>query len=242
MMDQVAAADPARIARVLDFETTGFVENPDARVCEIGFIDVDLTRPEFPIVEGSDVEQLVDPLQPIPPEVSAIHHIIDADVTGAPDWNDAGGILTRDHSETDVYCAHNTRFEQHFFSGAPRRWIDTYRCALLAWPEAPNHTNQGLRYWLGLDVDRYRAQPPHRALPDAYVTAHILRKLLLLRPISRLVEISSQPGFLPKLTFGKHYGETFKQVEFSYLEWIVKQQDMDEDVLFTANYWLKRRA
>lgn len=229
----------AAIARVIDFETTGLPED-DACICDVGLIDIDLTKPEFPVIEGSNWSQLINPGCSIPPEISAVHHIIDADVADAPGIEHAIARLNDSLGEFDVYAAHNTRFEQHFFP-TQRRWIDTYRCALRAWPDAPSHSNQALRYWLGLDVDRQLADQAHRAWPDAYVTAHLLRKLLLLRPVARLIEISNEPGFLPKLMFGKHYGEPFKTVEFSYLEWIVKQ-DMDEDVLFTANYWLKKRA
>jgi exodeoxyribonuclease X len=228
------------IARVFDLETTGLPEDEASRICDVGLVDVDLTKPDFPLIEGSAWTRLIHPGCPIPPEVSAIHHIVDEDVANAPGLDIAFAKLDEGLTDDDIYVAHNAKFEQHFFP-TKRRWIDTYRCALRAWPDAPNHTNQVLRYWLGLDVDRRLADPPHRAWPDAYVTAHILRKLLLLRPVERLIQISTEPGFLPKLQFGKHYGEPFKTVERSYLEWIVGQKDMDEDVVFTAKYWLERR-
>lgn len=235
-----ALPDQAAIARVIDFESTGFPEDPASRICEAALIDVDLTKPEFPVLDGTAWSSLVNPECPIPPEVSAIHHIVDADVVRAAPLELALRALGSQMSEHDVYVAHQAKFEQHFFP-VKQRWICTYKCALRAWPDAPGWSNQTLRYWLGLEVDRDRAQPPHRALPDAYVTAHILRKMLLLRPVERLLKISSEPGFLPKLTFGKHYGVKFSEVETSYLDWLVKQADMDEDVLFTANYWLARR-
>lgn len=102
-----------------------------------------------------------------------------------------------------------------------------------------------LRYWLKLDLDRDLASPPHRALPDAYVTAHLLRRLLALRPIDRLVQISAESGFVPRFTFGKHYGKSFKEVlaaDHGYLEWIVEKSDLDVDVKATAQYWLERRG
>ena len=49
--------------------------------------------------------------------------------------------------------------------------------ALRVWPEAPRHSNQVLRYWRGMRLDHARAMPPHRAGPDAWVTAHILADL-----------------------------------------------------------------
>lgn len=235
----------AIVVRVLDFETTGLPEDPESAVCEVGFIDVDAFRPEKTIDESSAWTSLIDPGRPIPPEISAIHHIVDQDVTGKPTFETAIQRLNARLTSNDVYAAHCADFERRYFPGEPRRWIDTWKCALRAWPDAPGHSNQVLRYWLGIDIDPVRAAPPHRALPDAYVTAHILRKLLLLRPVERLVEISSKPAFLPRITFGKHRGMTFAALATEhpdYLYWLLKQPDMDEGVKFTARWHLSKVA
>jgi exodeoxyribonuclease X len=87
--------------------------------------------------------------------------------------------------------------------------------------------------------------PPHRALPDAYVTAHILRQLLLLRPVERLLEISKEPGFLPRMTLGEHYGKRFSEVPIGYLEWLIKKMASDpkrQDEVFTAKWWVRKHA
>jgi exodeoxyribonuclease X len=242
--DQIDMTYPARIARVLDLETTGFAEDPYAAICEVGFIDVDVAAAPYPIIDGSAWQSLINPGVPIPPLTMAVHHITDEDVVDAPKIAHAQLALAAGMNEADVYCAHNAKFEQTFYR-RPAPWVCTYRCALRAWPDAPAHSNSVLRYWLGLELDRERAMPPHRALPDAYVTAHILRKLLLLRPLARLVEISKEPGFLPKFTFGKHFGKTFKEVrdvDRSYLVWIVEKSDLDEDIQFTSKHWLGLRS
>ena len=47
------------------------------------------------------------------------------------------------------------------------------------------------------------------------------------------------------LTFGKHRGQTFKDVTRDhpdYLEWYLRQPDPDADVAFTARWWLEKRA
>lgn len=235
--------DPARIARVIDFETTGLPEDEGAAVCEVGLVDVDLGRPDLPVSGGWS--SLINPGRPIPPELSAVHHIVDADVEKMPAFDIAERALAARLTEHDVFVAHKADFEQHFFPGDGRRWVDTYKCALRAWPDAPGHSNQVLRFWLGLDVDRERCQPVHRALPDAYVTAHILRKLLFMRPLARLVELSAKPGFLPRLTFGKHRGHSFEEVARDhpdYLEWYLREDDPDPDVAYTARWHLARRV
>lgn len=233
------------IARVIDFETTGFPDNPAAEIVEVAYVDLDLTAPGFPIV-GS-FSTLVRPAGPIPPETSAVHHIVAGDVEDAPNAAEALGRLVDGLPEgRNVLVAHHASFEQHFAGewGKGRPWIDTLKCAYRAWPTAPSFSNQALRYAIPLELDRALAMPPHRALPDAYVTAHLLRALLALRPVERLIEISLEPGFVPRFTFGKHAGKTFKEVladDRSYLDWIVDKADQtDIDVKATALWWLQR--
>lgn len=233
----------ASIARVLDFETTGFPENEAAEIIEVGFIDLDLTKADFPFIEGSAFQSLRKPIGSIPPETSAVHHLVASDFVDAPGHVEMCAALSGGLADTDIYVAHNAAFEQHFYSNRPQAWLCTLKCAYRAWPDAPGHSNQVLRYWLGLDLDRHLAMPPHRAFPDAYVTAHILQKLLALRPVERLIEISGQPGFLPKFNFGKYRGKTFKEVaeiDRGYLTWIVEKSDMDADVKFTSKWWLQK--
>jgi exodeoxyribonuclease X len=75
-------------------------------------------------------------------------------------------------------------------------------------------------------------------MPDAYVTAFLLRECLRKKTVDELIEISSRPALLTKVSFGKHRGIAWKSVDRGYLQWILKQGDMDENVLFTARYWL----
>ena len=85
--------------------------------------------------------------------------------------------------------------------------ICTYKAALRLWPEAPGHGNQVLRYWLRpKDLDPVIASPPHRALPDAYVTAFILRELLELATVEELIAWTGEPALLPRVTFGQYRG------------------------------------
>lgn len=81
------------LIRVLDLETTGF-HPPEAGVCEIGWCDLVAERldtagePTGWWVHGPGWSY-VDPGHPIPPETSAVHHIVDEDVRGAMLWPQA---------------------------------------------------------------------------------------------------------------------------------------------------------
>ena len=221
--------------RILDVETTG-TDPINDRIVEIGYCNLRDS------VVGEPGSVLINPGRPIPPEASAIHHITDSDVVNAKTLED----VTPFKASSDlVYAAHNAVFDRQFLKPehvGDLPWICTYRCALRLWPEAPRHNNQTLRYWLKPDgLVRERAEPSHRAGPDAYVTAHILREMLKLASVEQLIQWSNEPALLVTCYFKAHKGKPWKDVPADYLQWIVKQ-DMDPDVLFTARYWLEKRS
>lgn len=228
------------LIRVIDFETTGFP--PDAAVCEVGWCDV-RTYAGCTVAEvGNPVGMLVNPNRPMPPEARAIHHISDADVFGAEPI--IAGFMSLTNGPPDVFCAHNAKFEREFFAGGESaRWICTLKVGRRLWPDCPSHSNQCLRYFLDIHLDDTLATPPHRAAPDAYVTAYILREAIMAgASVADMVEWSNQPSLLPgAINFGKHKGVIWSECDRDYLKWIVKAPDMDEDKRFTARYWLEAR-
>jgi exodeoxyribonuclease X len=184
--------------------------------------------------------RFVDPQRPIPPTSSAVHHIVDEDVRGAIQWPEAAAWLAS--GSENIFVAHNARFELSFFNPPESRWIDTYKVALFVAPHAPAHNLQTLRYWAKLQVDRARAAPPHRAGPDTYVTAHLLKRLLGKLSIEEMIRISAGPAILPRFTFGKHAMKPLPEVPSDYLEWMVRQDEMDADAKATAAHHLNLRA
>ena len=230
----------ARRLRVIDYETTGVPEDAGAEVIELAYVDVD---PDALTVTDR-WQSFAKPVGPIPPQVKAVHHILEEDVAGAPAIRELWPLLFQGCGPHDILVAHNASFEQHFHKGDGRAWIDTYKCALVVWPDAPAHSNQVLRYWLNLDhhkeFDRVAAMPPHRALPDAYVTAHILLQLLHAITIDEMLRISAEPALLRRIGFGKHKGMLFSEAPVDYLRWIVDKAEFDPDVTATARYWVDR--
>jgi exodeoxyribonuclease X len=221
-----------RSIRIIDLETTGL--EPGDEVVEVGAIDLDCDSGEISAF-GS---RTIRPRNPIPPQASAVHHITDADVVDAPASKDVWPQFFNADCNIVAFAAHNASFES--------RWLDdqmlcgkplicTYKAALRIWGEAPGHTNQVLRYWLKLPLEPDRAAPPHRALPDAYVTAHLLRQQLTRATLSELISWSGLPALLTKVTFGKHRGLNWTDVPDSYLDWIIcTAVGFDENVIHTA--------
>jgi exodeoxyribonuclease X len=147
----------------------------------------------------------------------------------------------------DYFCAHNAAFEREFFSGGETPWICTRKIGMRIWPDSPNFQNQVLRYHLGIDgddgFDAWLSMPPHRAGPDCYVTAHILKRAILHgTAIDQMTAWTDQPSLLPgNINFGKHRGTPWSQLPADYLDWMCGAKDMDEEKKFTARHWLDRR-
>lgn len=225
------------IFAIADLETTA-LELPAAEIVEYAII----TNPGAIAHSG-----LVKPINPIPAESSSVHHIIGEDVESAPTWAETSPLVKALLAEADYAVAHNADFEKKFLGALvpDKPWICTFKCSLRAWPDAPTHSNEGLRYWLQLGNDRGRAgaQKPHSALHDANVTGLILDRLLASHPLETLQQWSNEIALLPTCPIGKWRGRKWPEVEWGFLEWIVyKAFDMREDCKHAARLELKRRA
>lgn len=232
------------LIRVIDFETRGpMPPHEENEIIEVGWCDVDGG------IIGAPASVLVQHALPIDVETMAVHHLQERDFANAT-WRTAAlDGLCRPAAdllgpEPPVLCAHSIKFKRACWPECPAemRWIDTYKCALRLWPESPRHNNQTLRYFLGFTkLDPALAMPPHRAGPDAYVTAHILVKCLERASAEELIAWSSEPALLPRCTFGRTTrGMLWTEVEDSFLDW-VSERDFDEDVLFTVHHEMERR-
>lgn len=220
--------------RCIDFETTGLPTEADRHaLVEIGACDV-IVGPT--ILLSTVFSALCNPGRPIPHEAMAVHHITDAMVASAT------GSLS-DLGTPDYFAAHNADYERQFIStDAP--FICTYKVALRLWPDAPSHSLQFLRYHLELEVIPELAFPPHRAGPDAYLGAALMKRILEdgRASIEDMVRWSNGPALLPRINFGKHKGSKWEDVPLDYLTWIVEKSDLDRDVKANAKHHLKARA
>lgn len=231
----------ARI-RVIDFETTGM--EPPAQVCEVGVCDLDMIEGVWTV--GAPRAFLCG-VNAMPPEVRAVHHITLAECTGRAPFSPAGLWDANRDDRAAILAAHNMDFEQKFFGGeAQTPLLCTLKAALRVWPDAPAHSNSTLRYWLEdqgkLSLDHATAMPPHRAGPDAYVTAHILKALLEAGVTGReMVAWTHEPRLLPTCPIGKFRGQPWAQVEAGFLSWMLNQASMEEDLKWNARRELERR-
>ena len=88
-------------------------------------------------------------------------------------------------------------------------------------------------------LDRETGLPVHRAMPDAYVTAHHLRDMLSQASVDQLLECSDLPGLLPRVPAGPERGRGWGEIEDIVLARFFT--DRDEDVRYSADTERRRR-
>ena len=240
MRDEEAAQASKRV-RVIDLETAG---NGPHAVCEIGWQDVAQGADGVWRLTADRGARFVNPGGPISADTMAIHHILDAQVADAPFWKTVAPSVLRPEDGVAALAAHRAGFEQRYCrpwltGGAP--WICTWKCALRVWPQLPRFSNQMLRYQrMPEGLQHELGLPAHRALPDAYVTAHHLRDMLNASSLEQLLAWSSEPGLLPRVPAGPHRGKAWTDLGLQTLEALA--QDRDIDVRFSALSELRRRG
>jgi exodeoxyribonuclease X len=226
------------VLRVLDCETTSS-DPAKAKVIEIASID--LTKDGF---YTNPMHTLVNPGVPIPPDSSAIHHLIDEDVASAPSLAQAAPMFFG----ADVYIAHNAPYDCDVLKnngvdfGKP--WLCSYRGCVRAFPDLPGYSNQAIRYALGI-LEPFgtarKSLKPHRASDDILVTGEIAHRLLKAVSFQQLAQWSQEPPLLKTCMLKKHKGTPWSEVPADYLQWILGS-DLDHDTKWLARYWLDQRA
>lgn len=231
------------IARVCDLETTG-KDPANAEVVEVACCDVAEREGGLCVPRSSAAHSLVRPAMKIPPSASAVHHVTDDDVADAPTWADAWHILVDDGLRDEmVFAAHVASFERNWLDPLIKaRWICTWKCALRQWPGLESYSLQSLRYELRLQVEWGRADPPHRALPDAYVCGLLLIELLRHQAVETLIAWSDEPPVFTTFDFGQFKGKPLTAAGTGYLDWLAnKEHTLGDDWRWNATREIQRR-
>ncbi len=159
------------------------------------------------------------------------------------------------NSNENYLIAHNLPFDlgmikKEGFQNA-YQLIDTLRCAQHLFSELPYHRLQYLRYALELyKTEQKEAQKhnitikAHDAIGDVLVMKLFLTKLVKRcreefpsdNPMEKLVQLSQTPVFIKTFKFGKYKGRDVQEVakeDPSYLSWMKKSMELDENMRFT---------
>ena len=158
---------------VVDTETTGLDPVRD-RVIDIGAVRLDAD-----LRTTGSWGTLVDPGRALPLQITRLTGIAQSDLDSAPSFAQAYDEL-REFAGEALVVGQNIAFDIAMLAAAaarcgapppPTRTFDTLEAALLLYPEFDRHGLGSMAATLGL------GEAPHRALPDAQVTAALLRAL-----------------------------------------------------------------
>lgn len=231
--------------RILDTETSGPNSTPPDMVCEAASVDYD-----------SVTGQLMSPRSglahigiPMPPDAQGIHHISDQELEGKPDISVVFKSVISPFPYPNIVLVAHSDYDQRVLKERldPQvQWIDTLKAAYRLWPESPNHKNQTLRYFLKLQIPaKMQGGLPHRALPDAVVTALILIEALKLTSAEQLIQWTKEPSAFPRCPIGKKQGQAGKKwadVDEGFLTWMVNEEGMDHDLKWNAQRALAAKS
>ncbi|KAF0127506.1 MAG: DNA polymerase III subunit epsilon [Xanthobacteraceae bacterium] len=165
-------------AVVLDTETTG-LDPAKARIVQIGAVRLVNGQ----LVRQERFERLVDPGVPIPASATAIHHIDDAAVKGAPGFADAFDAL-EEFRGGRVVVGHNLGFDLAIFrrecrlagrTYEPPASLDTRLLGQICFPSLAGFTLEILAERTGVTLDRAGR---HDAVGDAESAGAIFVALL----------------------------------------------------------------
>ena len=240
---------------LFDTETTGNQEKD--RIIQIGGM----------IVRGKAEIEVYDELcstdVPISIEAMEVHNITPDIITNKPlftqtnfykkvnEYNQPENYLIAHNISFDLGMLKKEGFENHYTQ------IDTVRCARHLFADMAYHRLQYLRYALGL----YEEEDAEAKKLGITVKAHdaigdvLVMKLLLSRLVQevrkqfpdedimkKLAELTQTPVLMKTFKFGKYKGSEIEEIaneDMGYLKWMRKTLDLDEDMTYTLDYYLK---
>ena len=238
-----------------DTETTGNTEKD--------FL-IQLAYKIYPAKGGAEKEEfnaLYKPVNKIPPETSAIHHITNkmvADKSAFKESPDFSKIKELFEDENSIVVAHNAPFDLVMMEKEgiiPKNFICTLRLVRYLDKEEKieKYNLQYLRYFLEMEIDA----TAHDAMGDVLVLEALferLKKKLLdvenlneAGVLEKMIEVSSHPSLFLSFKFGKYNGKKLEEIvktDRGYLQWLLDQKlqgdGIDEDWIYTLKHYLEK--
>lgn len=184
-----------------------------------------------------DKSQIFDQLYSIGDEkisygAMAVHHILEQDLVNQPHFN-----TFKLPSETIYIIGHNIDYdirtiEKCGIDTSNIKAICTLALARRAWPDAEAHNISALIYMISKGSQRAREllKGAHRADADIILTANILMHImhhLNVQDIEQLYALSEDARIPRSLSFGKHKGTAIEDLPKDYVQWLLRQDELD---------------
>lgn len=215
-------------AIILDTETHTLNGQP----IEIAYAPIELQQGQLSLDKSQIFDQLYQVDEPISYAAMAVHHILESDLVDQPHYSSF-----RLPNETVYMIGHNIDYDLRAIEkcGVNTQHIKTICTLALArrvWPDAEAHNISALIYMIskGSAKAREMIKKAHRADMDIILTANILNQIVQQLNINSLEELyaASEDARIPRtLNFGKHKGSALRDLPADYIQWLLRQTDLD---------------
>ncbi|MEQ1104524.1 putative quorum-sensing-regulated virulence factor [Acinetobacter ursingii] len=215
-------------AIILDTETHTLNGLP----IEIAYAPVEVHAGKLSLDKSQLFDQLYQVDQPISYAAMAVHHILESDLVDQP-------LYTSFElpADTTYIIGHNVDYDMAAIARCGVETQDIKAICTLAlarkvWPQADAHNISALIYLIskGSDKARELLKGAHRADADIILTANILMHIvhhLNIHNIDDLYLASEQARIPTKINFGKHKGSLIQDLPHDYINWLLRQDDLD---------------
>ncbi|WP_313660250.1 putative quorum-sensing-regulated virulence factor [Acinetobacter variabilis] len=215
-------------AIILDTETHTLNGQP----IEIAYAPVEIIDHKISLDKSRLFDQLYSCDEPISFAAMAVHHILQSDLEGQPHYSSF-----KLPQETTYIIGHNIDYdiralEKCGVDSSNIKAICTLALARRVWPEAEAHNISALIYMITKGSERAREmiRKAHRADMDIILTANILMHIVHHLKISSIEELyeASEDARIPRtINFGKHRGTAIADLPADYVQWLLRQDDLD---------------
>ncbi|MFW2160976.1 putative quorum-sensing-regulated virulence factor [Acinetobacter beijerinckii] len=199
---------------------------------EIAYAPIEIENGKLSLDKKKIFDQLYQVGQPISFAAMAVHHILESDLADQPFYKEF-----KLPSETTYIIGHNVDYD---IAAIARCGVDTSKlkpiCTLAlarhVWEDAEAHNISALIYLIskGSEKAREMLKGAHRADADIILTANILMHIIHQLSIENIEQlyIASEQARIPKsITFGKHKGTSIQDLPADYIQWLLRQDDLD---------------
>ena len=215
-------------AIILDTETHTLNGQP----IEIAYAPVEVFDHKISLDKSRLFDQLYSCDEPISFAAMAVHHILESDLVGMPHYSSF-----ELPAETTYIIGHNIDYdiralEKCGVDSSNIKAICTLALARRVWPDAEAHNISALIYMItkGSEKARDMIKKAHRADMDIILTANILMHIvhhLQINSIEQLYALSEDARIPRTINFGKHRGTAIADLPADYVQWLLRQDDLD---------------
>lgn len=213
-------------ALILDTET----HDLNGYSIEIAYAPCSFEQGVLVINQGEVFDEYFSCPEPIALGALATHHILETDIAEKPSFD-----TFKMPQDVQYLIGHNIDYDikaiQKCQPDFTVKGICTLALCRMVWPELP-HTLSAMYYHVmdDLELARKHLRHAHNAKADIYFTGVILKTLVEQLGIKDMnsLNIMSETARIPKyITFGKHKGTAIKELDPSYVTWLLRQDDLD---------------